>query len=106
MTTTKQDIAQQMSERMAIEPEDAIAALESLLSVISDGLVEGGYWELRNFGVFKWKQRAPRTGRNIHTGASVPVPAYRDVLFRPGKVMLEQAARASKIARPAPRKKK
>lgn len=106
MTTTKQDIVQQMSERLDLEPEDALKAVEALLAILSDGLVEGDYWELRNFGVFKIKDRAPRTGRNIHTGDNIPVPSYRDVVFKPGKKMLEKAAQAPTITRPALRKKR
>ncbi len=104
MTTTKHDIAEQMSERLAIEPKVATKATETILSVISDALVEGEYWELRNFGVFKTKQRAPRLGRNIHTGEEIPVPSYRDVTFKPGKEMLRRVAQAPKIAKPKPRK--
>jgi len=106
MTTTKHDIAQQMSDRLAIDPKIAGKAVETVLGVISDALVEGEYWELRNFGVFKLKQRAPRLGRNIHTGDNIPVPSYRDVVFKPGKKMLERVARAPKIVRPKPRKHK
>ncbi len=105
MTTTKQDIAQQMSERLEIEPKHAMQSVETLLAVISDALVEGEYWELRNFGVFKTKQRAPRLGRNIHTGEDIPVPSYRDVVFKPGKEMLVRVAAAPKVTKPKSRKK-
>jgi nucleoid DNA-binding protein len=105
MTATKHDIAQQMSERLGIEVDEGIKAVESILSVISDALIEGEYWEMRNFGVFKLKQRAQRVGRNIHTGEKVPVPSYRDVVFKPGKVMLERVAQSPKVVRPKLRKK-
>ena len=104
MTTTKHDIAQQLSERLEIDPRIAGNAVEAILATISDALVEGEYWELRNFGVFKLKQRAPRMGRNIHTGDNIPVPSYRDVVFKPGKEMLERVANAPKIVRPKLRK--
>lgn len=105
MTTTKHDISQQLSERLAVEPKIATEAVETILATISDALVEGDYWELRNFGVFKLKQRAPRLGRNIHTGDNIPVPSYRDVVFKPGKEMLARVANAPKIVRPKLRKK-
>ena len=105
MTTTKHDISQQLSERLTIDPKIANKAVEAILATISDALVEGEYWELRNFGVFKLKQRAPRLGRNIHTGDNIPVPSYRDVVFKPGKEMLERVADAPKIVRPKSRKK-
>ncbi len=104
MTTTKHDISQQLSERLAIDPKLATNAVEAILATISDALIEGEYWELRNFGVFKLKQRAPRLGRNIHTGDNIPVPSYRDVVFKPGKKMLERVADAPQIVRPKLRK--
>ena len=104
MTTTKHDITQQLSDRLEIDPKVAGNAVEAILATISDALVEGEYWELRNFGVFKLKQRAPRLGSNIHTGANIPVPSYRDVVFKPGKEMLERVADAPKIVRPKLRK--
>jgi len=48
--------------------------------------------ELRNFGVFEVKRRAPRKARNPRTGARVEVPAKFVVTFKPGKEM-EQRVR-------------
>lgn len=104
MTITKRDIAQQVSERLNIHPQEGLKAVETILDVLVDALVEGQYWEMRNFGVFKLKQRSTRIGRNIHTGEKVPVPSYRDVVFKPGKEMLERVADAPKIVRPKLRK--
>ncbi len=104
MTATKRDIAEQMSERLGIEPEEGLKSVETILSVLTDILAEGNYLEMRNFGVFKLKQRSPRLGRNIHTGESIPVPSYRDVVFKPGKIMLERVAKAPRIVRPKRRK--
>jgi len=104
MTATKRDIAEQMSERLNIRPEDGLKAVEVLLDVLADALVSGQYWEMRNFGVFKLKQRSRRMGRNIHTGEKVPVPSYRDVVFKPGKEMLELVAKAPLVVRPKLRK--
>lgn len=104
MTATKRDLAEQMSERLGIHPEEGLKAVELILDVLADALIEGNYWEMRNFGVFKLKQRSTRMGRNIHTGEKVPVPSYRDVIFKPGKVMLERVAAAPRIVRPKLRK--
>lgn len=104
MTATKRDIAEQMSERLGIHPDEGLKAIETILDVLADALVEGHYWEMRNFGVFKLKQRSRRMGRNIHTGEKVPVPSYRDVVFKPGKVMLERVAKAPLVVRPKLRK--
>ncbi len=105
MTATKRDVADQLSERLGMSPEEGLNAVENILTVLADVLAEGNYLEMRNFGVFKLKQRSPRLGRNIHTGEQVPVPSYRDVVFKPGKVMLERVAAATQIVRPKLRKK-
>jgi nucleoid DNA-binding protein len=104
MTATKRDIAQQVSERLELDPQVGLKIVETVLEVLADELVDGNYWEMRNFGVFKLKQRSTRTGRNIHTGEKVPVPSYRDIVFKPGKEMLEKVAHAPRITRPKLRK--
>ena len=39
---------------------------------------------LNGFGTFEMKERAPRTGRNPHTGEAVPIPARIIPAFTPG----------------------
>ncbi|MBI3991174.1 MAG: HU family DNA-binding protein, partial [Candidatus Omnitrophica bacterium] len=46
--------------------------------------IRGEKIELRNFGVFKLKQRKSRIGRNPRTGQVVPVPPRKVVIFKPG----------------------
>lgn len=105
MTTTKKDIVQQMSERLEITPAHALRSAEMIFDILADALVEGEYWELRNFGVFKTKERAARMGRNIHTGEDVPIPAYRDLVFKPGREMLCRVNQLSQFTQPKRRDK-
>lgn len=105
MTTTKKDIVQQMSERLEAPPVEIQKSVETMFEILGDALVAGEYWEIRNFGVFKTKQRAPRTGRNIHTGEKVPVPSYLDVIFKPGRLMLKRVAQVTRFTEPKRRKK-
>jgi len=60
-----------------------------IVDAIIATLVEEGRIELRNFGVFEVKRRAPRKARNPRTGAKVFVPAKNVVTFKPGKEMEE-----------------
>ncbi len=52
---------------------------------IIDHLAKGGRVELRGFGSFSTRARAPRTGRNPRTGESVAVPAKRVIHFKAGR---------------------
>ncbi|MCR4338194.1 MAG: HU family DNA-binding protein, partial [Candidatus Omnitrophica bacterium] len=55
--------------------------------VIVDSLARSEKVELRNFGVFKIKERRARSGRNPRTGESVPVPPRKVVVFKQGLEM-------------------
>lgn len=94
-----------MSERLERPSVETQKSVEAIFDILGDALVDGEYWEIRNFGVFKTKQRAPRTGRNIHTGEKVPVPSYLDVIFKPGRLMLKRVAQAPRFTQPKRRKK-
>jgi integration host factor subunit beta len=68
--------------------------IEKIVGVVfgtmSDHLTKGGRVELRGFGAFSTRERAPRTGRNPRTGESVAVEAKRVPYFKPGKEIRER----------------
>ena len=47
-------------------------------------LSNGHRVRLSGFGTFLMQIRAPRTGRNPHTGEAVPIPARYIPVFKPG----------------------
>ncbi len=59
--------------------------VQSTLDTILDSLATRGKVELRNFGVFKVRKRAPRKARNPKTNEEILVPAKSVIYFRPGK---------------------
>jgi len=63
--------------------------VQRTLDTIIQTLVSEGRIELRNFGVFEVKRRAPRKARNPRTGDKVYVPSKNVVTFKPGKEMEE-----------------
>jgi integration host factor subunit beta len=63
--------------------------VQRTLDAIIQTLVSEGRIELRNFGVFEVKRRAPRKARNPRTGDKVYVPSKNVVTFKPGKEMEE-----------------
>jgi integration host factor subunit beta len=66
-----------------------------MFDAIIDALASDGRIELRNFGVFEVKRRAPRKARNPKTGDRVSVPEKLVVTFKPGKEM-EQRVKATR----------
>ncbi len=87
MALTKKDLVIAVSKETGITQAEVKQVVHRTLHQIIEYLKSGQTIELRNFGVFKVKQRAPRRGRNPKTGQEVPVPAKRAVVFKPGLLM-------------------
>ena len=87
MALTKRDLAIAVSKQTGITQVDVKRVIQHTLDYLIESLKESKTIELRNFGVFKVRQRAPRRGRNPKTGQEVPVPPKRVVVFKPGRLM-------------------
>ncbi len=86
---TKKEIVKKISEEIGLTQLKTKDIVQRTLDAITQTLVEEGRIELRNFGVFEVKRRAPRKARNPRTGAKVFVPSKNVVTFKPGKEMEE-----------------
>ncbi len=84
---TKKDIVRTISEEIGLTQFQTKEIVQKTFNAIVETLVEGVRIELRNFGVFEVKRRAPRKARNPRTGDKVFVPEKYVVTFKPGKVM-------------------
>ena len=87
MALTKRDLVAAVSKETGITQVDVKQVVQHSLSYIVESLKASKTLELRNFGVFKVRQRAPRRGRNPKTGQEVPVPSKLVVVFKPGRLM-------------------
>ncbi len=86
---TKKEIVKKISEDIGLTQLKTKDIVQRTLDAIILTLVSEGRIELRNFGVFEVKQRAPRKARNPRTGDKVYVPSKNVVTFKPGKEMEE-----------------
>ncbi len=86
---TKKEIVKRISEDIGLTQLKTKDIVQRTLDAIIQTLVSEGRIELRNFGVFEVKRRAPRKARNPRTGEKVYVPAKNVVTFKPGKEMEE-----------------
>lgn len=84
---TKKEIVRTISEEIGLTQLKTKVIVQQTFNAIVDALVEDGRIELRNFGVFEVKKRAPRKARNPRTGDKVFVPEKYVVTFKPGKEM-------------------
>jgi len=89
---TKKEIVRTISEEIGLTQLKTKEIVQKTFDAIVATLVEDGRIELRNFGVFEVKRRAPRKARNPRTGEKVDVAEKFVVTFKPGKEM-EQRVR-------------
>ena len=87
---TKKDIVRSISEDLGITQLKAKEIVQKVFEAILNTLAEEGRVELRNFGVFEVKRRAPRKARNPRTGEKVFVPEKSVVTFKPGQIMQQR----------------
>ena len=87
---TKKDIVLKITDATGIKQVDVKKIVQKTFDVIVDALMQGDKVDLRNFGVFKIKERRARFGRNPRTGQSVPVPPRKVVVFKSGLEMKQK----------------
>ncbi|HOU36270.1 MAG TPA: HU family DNA-binding protein [Candidatus Omnitrophota bacterium] len=87
---TKKDIILKVADETNLKQTDVKQVVQKTFDYMVEALVRGEKIELRNFGVFKVKERKSRTGRNPRTGQVVPVPPRKVVVFKPGLEMKHQ----------------
>jgi integration host factor subunit beta len=87
---TKKEIVKQISEELGLTQLQTKDIVQRTFDAIIQTLVAEGRIELRNFGVFEVKRRAPRKARNPRTGETLIAPARNVVAFKPGKEMEER----------------
>ncbi|MBU1997996.1 MAG: HU family DNA-binding protein [Candidatus Omnitrophota bacterium] len=84
---TKKDIVLRISDETTLKQSDVKRIVQKTFDYMIEALIRGEKIELRNFGVFRIKQRKSRTGRNPRTGEIIPVPPRKVVVFKPGLEM-------------------
>lgn len=87
---TKKDIILRVADETGLKQTDVKQVVQKTFDYMVEALIRGEKIELRNFGVFKIKERKSRTGRNPRTGQVVPVPPRKVVIFKPGLEMKQK----------------
>ncbi len=85
VTLTKAALAEQVAEDADLTKKHAEVIVEIVLGSIAEALRRGEKVEVRGFGSFRLRRRAPRRGRNPRTGDRVDVASKHVAYFKPGK---------------------
>ena len=88
---TKSELIKRLKEKYeTLYLKDVNLVVDVVLDCVSDALANGDRVELRGFGSFSSRERAPRTARNPKTGESVKLGARKAVYFRAGKELRDR----------------
>lgn len=91
---TKKDLIDQIVGTTKEKRVIVKSVVQAFLDLLVEQLGRGERIELRDFGVFEVKRRAPRVAQNPKTLAKVDVPAKSSVKFKAGRLMKERVDRA------------
>jgi integration host factor subunit beta len=84
---TKAELVDKVAATMQLPKHQTETVVNLFWQCIMDALGEGDKVELRGFGSFRLRHRAPRQGRNPKTGETVQIPAKQVPWFTVGKAL-------------------
>ena len=87
----KSDLIKNISFKIGnLKKTDTEEAVNQLINLISDSLLEKNRVEIRGFGSFSSRHRSVRLARNPKTGTSITVGSKFYTYFRPSKLLKQQ----------------
>jgi nucleoid DNA-binding protein len=86
---TKAELVDHVAATVQLPKHQTETVVTQFLQAIMDALHAGQSVELRGFGRFRLRHRAPRAGRNPRTGDMIQIPAKAVPSFTAGKAFQE-----------------
>ena len=83
----KGELIESVADSAGLSKADAGRAVDAIIDSISGALKGGSTVSLVGFGTFLVRDRAPRTGRNPQTGATIQIAAAKVPAFKAGKAL-------------------
>ena len=86
----KRELVNEVVEQLgSYYKQDIARAVDIILDVISQALIDGRRVEIRGFGSFSVRTRKPRTTKNPKTGKMMDIPARKTLHFTMSKSLKE-----------------
>ena len=95
-TLTRLDLSEAVFREVGLSRNESAQLVESILSHLSDALVEGAQVKISSFGTCSVRDKAARVGRNPKTGEEVPISPRRVLTFRPSHLMKDRVAEGNR----------
>lgn len=86
----KTELIEVVAQKADLNKKNAEAAVNAVIAAMEEALVAGEKVQLIGFGTIEVKAKAARTGRNPSTGATITIPATKQVKFSAGKTLKDK----------------
>lgn len=87
MSLTKADLVDYVARKANLTRKAAKDAVDAVFKGLTETLKKGEKAVITGFGTFSVRKRAPRPGRNPHTGAQIQITARKTPGFTAGKTL-------------------
>ena len=95
-TVTRAQLAEAVYQEVGLSRSESAELVDSILTEISDSLVNDGVVKISSFGTFSVRDKAARVGRNPKTGQEVPIHPRRVLTFRSSHLMKDRIAHGNR----------
>jgi DNA-binding protein HU-beta len=89
VSMNKAEMVNAIAQKADITKAQAAAALDQVISSVSNALRGGDKVTLVGFGTFSVVSRGPRTGRNPRDNKPIKIAAKKVAKFKPGKKLAD-----------------
>ena len=86
----KTELIEVVAQKADLNKKSAEAAVNAVVAAMEEALVAGEKVQLIGFGTIEVKAKAARTGRNPSTGATITIPATKQIKFSAGKTLKDK----------------
>lgn len=91
---TKAEFVNALAQKGFKSKTETEEVLNKVLDTFVDAFSQGKSVGFVGFGKFEVKERAARKGRNPRTKEEIIIPATKTVIFKPGKIVKDAAAKS------------
>ena len=95
-TLTRMDLSEAVFREIGLSRNESADLVESVLTHMSDALVNGETVKISSFGTFGLRDKTARVGRNPKTGKEAEISPRRVLTFRPSHLMKDRIAKGNK----------
>ncbi|PID75047.1 MAG: integration host factor subunit alpha [Deltaproteobacteria bacterium] len=82
---TRKELAETLNNQLGLSQTSCSQIVDTFFSRMKQSMIDDESVKIVHFGTFSVRSKAPRRGRNPHTGETITIQKRRTISFRPSK---------------------